>query len=77
MKRLHKLLFCLILISIISQFFVKEAFAYLDPGSGSYMLQLLLSGLLGFVFLVKMKWRRIKTFILGIWEKLNGHKEKT
>lgn len=69
-------MFKFFLLGILYLIWAKPAWAYLDPGSGSYMLQLALSGLLGFVFLVKMKWRKIKAFILGMWEKLNGHKEK-
>ena len=34
--------------------------AYLDPGSGSYLLQLLIAGILGGLFIVKMQWGRIK-----------------
>ncbi len=34
--------------------------AYLDPGSGSIILQLVLAGLLGAGVLVKVFWRKIK-----------------
>lgn len=37
-------------------------FAYLDPGSGSYLLQLLIAGLLGGLFALRMFWGRIKGF---------------
>lgn len=36
--------------------------AYLDPGSGSFLIQLLIAGLLGAGFLVKTFWRRITKF---------------
>jgi hypothetical protein len=36
--------------------------AYLDPGSGSYLIQLLIAGLLGAAFAVRMSWSRIKSF---------------
>ena len=36
--------------------------AYLDPGSGRFLLQLLLAGILGGLFVVKMSWSRIKGF---------------
>ena len=36
--------------------------AYLDPGSGSYLLQLLLAALFGGLFAIRMSWGRIKTF---------------
>lgn len=40
--------------------------AYLDPGSGSFLLQLLLAGILGGLFLVRMYWSRIKAFFRRI-----------
>jgi hypothetical protein len=36
--------------------------AYLDPGSGSYLLQLLLAGFVGALFFIRMSWDRIKGF---------------
>ena len=35
-------------------------FAYLDPGTGSYLLQLTLAGLLGASYAVKHFWSRLK-----------------
>jgi hypothetical protein len=35
--------------------------AYLDPGSGSFIIQLLLAGGLGAAFLIKTYWRKIKS----------------
>jgi hypothetical protein len=37
------------------------AYAYLDPGSGSMMMQLLLGGVAGGVVLVRMYWNRLLT----------------
>ena len=34
----------------------EEAFAYLDPGSGSMMLQLLLGGIVGVAAILKIYW---------------------
>jgi hypothetical protein len=47
--------------------------AYLDPGSGSFVLQLVIAALLGGLFIIKGYWIKIKTFILGLFHK----KEKT
>ena len=47
--------------------------AYLDPGSGSYLLQLLLAGLLGSLFVVKSSWGKIK----GFFRHLIGRGEET
>ncbi len=35
---------------------------YLDPGSGSYLIQLLLAAILGGAFVVKMYWQKIRDF---------------
>ncbi len=37
--------------------------AYLDPGSGSFLLQLLLAGILGGLFAVRAFWGRLKNKI--------------
>jgi len=37
------------------------AFAYLDPGSGGMMVQLLLGGVMGVVVFVRLYWRRFLT----------------
>jgi O-antigen/teichoic acid export membrane protein len=37
-----------------------EAHAYVDPSTGSYMLQMLLAGILAAAFAVKMFWRNLK-----------------
>ena len=42
-----------------------QAFAYIDPGAGSYMLQLLLAGAISTLFAVKVFWGRIKAFFRG------------
>jgi len=38
---------------------VNVAHAYLDPGTGSYILQLLIGGLLGGLFAIGIFWKRL------------------
>lgn len=40
--------------------FLRGQQAYLDPGSGSYLLQLLIAGLFGGLFVIRASWDRIK-----------------
>ncbi len=47
---------------IISTVGLTRPLAYLDPGSGSYLLQLLIAALLGGLFAIRMYWGRIKSF---------------
>lgn len=42
--------------------FAHNAYAYLDPGSGSYMLQILLGTLVAGFFAIKQYWHRLKHF---------------
>ena len=42
---------------------VRPAFAYIDPGSGGMMMQLLLGGVAGVVVLARLYWQRFTAFI--------------
>ena len=44
---------------LLSPIFDKNA--YLDPGSGSFILQLIIAGALGAVFAIRAYWSRIKS----------------
>jgi hypothetical protein len=46
----------------------SSAFAYIDPGSSSLLLQLLLSGVAGFLILFKVYWKSL-TAIFGRFSK--------
>ena len=45
--------------------FPPPTYAYIDPGTGSYLVQVVIAGLLGVLFSVKIYWARIKTFFKG------------
>lgn len=40
-------------------------FAYLDPGTGSLVLQMSVAGLLGGLFVVKSFWLHVKSKVFG------------
>jgi len=59
-----------VIIAIFTVFllaFPVEAHAYLDPGAGSYVLQIVLAGIVGASFMVKVYWKKIKLFLLQIF----------
>jgi hypothetical protein len=62
----------LVLTALFSLILYKNAFAYIDPASGSYFLQLLLAGLLAALFALKIFWRNVKAFVQRVFSK--GHK---
>lgn len=37
----------------------RTAYAYIDPGTGSYLIQVVMAGILGGLFAVKLLWRRV------------------
>lgn len=43
-------------------FFTTNAHAYLDPGTGSVILQAVIAAAVGALFAVKIWWTRIKQF---------------
>ena len=45
--------------------------AYLDPGTGSILLQLLLAGVAGGAYVLKLYWRRVKAFLPFIFSAQN------
>ena len=45
----------------------RQICAYIDPGTGSFMIQLLIGTALGSLFVVKMFWRRITGFLGGLF----------
>ena len=40
----------------------QDVHAYIDPGTGSLMIQLIIASLVGAAFMIKIFWRRIKAF---------------
>lgn len=49
--------------------------SYLDPGSGSFFLQLLLATLMGALFLVGAYWKKVKSFVRNLFSKNQEEKE--
>ena len=41
----------------------RPAYAYIDPGSGGMMIQLLLGGVAGVAVLVRLYWQRFLTLL--------------
>ena len=42
---------------------------YLDPGSGSYIFQLLIAALVGVGFVIKLYWGKIRVFLTRVFSK--------
>ena len=45
----------------------QSAVAYLDPGTGSFMIQMLIAGIMGALFTLKLYWYRLKAFLARLF----------
>jgi hypothetical protein len=50
----------LVFVSLLLFASTQVAQAYVDPGTGSYVIQILIAALAGAAFAVKIYWRKIK-----------------
>lgn len=57
---------CLLIIMSAPFIFVSKVYAYIDPGTGSYVFQLIIAGLLAASFAIKTIWGRVKNFLRSI-----------
>ena len=59
----------LISAGLLVLIFADVAHAYLDPGTGSFILQMLLAGLVGGIVAIKIFWRSIKLKLSSLFSK--------
>ena len=59
----------LILIAAIDFVAPVQSHAYLDPGTGSFALQIIIGVLFGIAFAVKAFWFRIRSFLGNIFSR--------
>jgi len=50
----------------------RDAHAYIDPGSGSYVLQMLVAGLVAVSFAIKTFWGTVRNFFLSVAGRRGG-----
>jgi len=50
------------MVFVFCVFFTKNAYAYLDAGTGSYIIQVLIGTLMGGIVAIKIYWRNIRDF---------------
>lgn len=72
MSQLFDIVFTLVILSMLA---TNNAHAYIDPGSGSYMLQIIAAGVLSGIFIMKKFWRNISKFISSFLKKNSGDKD--
>ena len=65
------------ILGIIFSFSIYHnyAYAYLDPGSVSYVTQILIALLIGGLVAIKMFWAKIKIFLSNLFNKKKDDKD--
>jgi len=56
----------LVLICVMILVEPRQAYAYLDPGTGSLLIQMLIGGVIAGLYTIKMYWYQLKSFIKRI-----------
>jgi len=63
---MNLILMSMLILSISSSFLISNAYAYIDPGSGSLILQMILGALVGVGIAMKVYWFKIKERFFGL-----------
>ncbi len=50
----------------------ESAYAYIDPGTGSILLQGLIAGIAAGLVVIKLYWYKVKAFLFGRGQKANS-----
>lgn len=63
---------CLLLLGM-----EQDAHAYLDPGTGTFLLQLLIGAFITVPMMVKIYWQKIKSFFSGNKQQIDNEDTPT
>jgi len=63
-----------VFVFLFSGIFAQKAYAYLDPGTGSYIFQMIIAVAIGGLFAIKLCWAKIVLFFMNLFSrrKKNG-----
>ena len=75
MLKQYQVFLLMIIPSIFYQFSVPDAFAYIDPGTGSIIIQMIIGGLVGTGIAVKVFWYRIKSALSPSFKRNNSDED--
>jgi hypothetical protein len=67
MKKTNKLNFAIFFL-FFTFTFINNAYAYLDPGTGAMIFQVIIAGVLGSLFVFKLFYRRIIRFLKNLFK---------
>ncbi len=62
MKRVVPTITILVVFALFHLLIPKNTYAYLDPGTGSFIIQMLIASIVGGLFILKLYFNKIKAF---------------
>jgi len=68
-NRFNRIIVILFVLAVLDFCFPRNAYAYLDPGTGTYLFQLLVAALLGAAVGIKIFWYKIKLFLKKLFSR--------
>lgn len=69
MYKFRKNKMMLIIFGMVYLMLPQTAYSYLDPGTGSYIIQIVLAAFVGAAFTLKIYWAKIKIFFVDLFTK--------
>jgi hypothetical protein len=58
-----------LLVAVVSFLFPQNVYSYIDPGTGSYVFQILIAAFVAISFAIKVYWLKIKKFVGKLFAK--------
>lgn len=74
MKYVMRIIILSLLFTVFSNIFPLYTYAYLDPGSGSYIIQVIIGVFFAGLVAVKMFWNKVKLFSKNLFSKQKNEK---
>jgi len=59
----------ILILTAATLLFPCYAYAYIDPGTGSYIIQIVIAGFVAVSFMIKIYWQKIKGFVSRLFSK--------
>ena len=75
MLKQYQVFLLMIIPLMFYQFSVPDVFAYIDPGTGSIIIQMIIGGLVGTGIAVKVFWYRIKSALSPSFKRNNSDED--
>ncbi len=69
MGRFLRALECTAIVGLLIVALGRDAYAYLDPGTASYVVQMIIAGVVGALFVIKLYWVKLRLFIVGLFRR--------